>query len=86
MAGQRHSFRVLTLKKCLGTNLIVFDGHYRLPAQPRRILDRVQLWLAGTVEDRVEPIIALEAFVPRKGSVVHREIVEKLPSGFGGMG
>ncbi|MHB1035143.1 MAG: hypothetical protein ACYC35_12660 [Pirellulales bacterium] len=45
--------------------------HYRRP----------HMALVWTGRGRVVPKI-----VPRRGSVVHREVVEKLPSGFGGMG
>ena len=40
---------------------------------------RPHLMLAWTGAGRAVPKI-----VPRKGSVVHREVVEKVPSGFGG--
>ena len=45
--------------------------HYRRP----------HLALVWTGRGREVPKI-----VPRRGSVVHREVVEKLPSGFGGAG
>jgi hypothetical protein len=48
-------------------------SHYRRPHMTLVWTDR------GRAVPRVVPRV-----VPRRGSVVHRELVEKVPSGFGG--
>ena len=40
--------------------MVVLYLHQRLPAQPDRVLDGVDLWLAPAVEHNIEPEIALQ--------------------------
>src|SRR5262245_51332865 len=48
-------------------DLVVFDLRHRLPVEPRGVLDGVKLGLRPTVEDGVEPEIALE---PLRGPIL----------------
>ena len=41
-------------------DLVVLDFGHRLPIEPGRVLNRVQLWRRPTVEDSVKPEVALE--------------------------
>src|SRR4051794_21275580 len=41
-------------------DVVVLDLDHGGPAEPSRVLDRVQLRRTGAVEDRVEPIVSLE--------------------------
>jgi ATP-dependent Lon protease len=60
---------------------IVMVGNFEVDVQHQQHYRRPHMALVWTGRGRAVP-----KSVPRRGSVVHREVVEKLPSGFAGEG